>query len=85
MKEESKNQSATEWLSKILEGQRDKPFDYDEWCIAIEHAKNLEELRTIRFGKKVADHWGMTTVPTIAIEKFYDENFKSERDDKTNG
>jgi hypothetical protein len=78
MEVENKNQSATEWLSKIIEGQKDKPFDYDEWLIAIEHAKNLEELRTIRFGKKVADHWGMTTVPTITIEKFYDENFKTE-------
>jgi len=36
-------QRATEWLDKILEGQKDKPFDYDEWKIAIEHAMVIED------------------------------------------
>ena len=36
-------QTAVEWLKKILDGQKDKPFDYDEWCIAFDHAKKMEK------------------------------------------
>lgn len=36
-------QTAVEWLKKILDGQKDKPFDYDEWCIAFDHAKEMEK------------------------------------------
>ena len=38
-----KKQTAVEWLKKILDGQKDKPFDYDEWCIAFDHAKEMEK------------------------------------------
>ena len=38
-----KKQTAVEWLKKILDGQKDKPFDYDEWCIAFDHAKEIEK------------------------------------------
>ncbi len=36
-------QTAVEWLETILEGQKDKPFDFDEWSIAFEHAKAIEK------------------------------------------
>ena len=35
--------TAVEWLETILEGQKDKPFDFDEWSIAFEHAKAIEK------------------------------------------
>ena len=38
-----KKQTAVEWLKKILDGQKDKQFDYDEWCIAFDHAKEMEK------------------------------------------
>ena len=41
-------QTAVEWLKKILDGQKDKPFDYDEWCIAFDHAKEMEKEQIIR-------------------------------------
>jgi hypothetical protein len=41
-------QTAVEWLEKILQCQKDKPFDYDEWCIAIEHAKEMEKEQIIK-------------------------------------
>lgn len=34
--------TAVEWLLKILEGQKDKPFNYEEWLIAFNHAKEME-------------------------------------------
>lgn len=36
-------QTAVEWLVTILEGQKDKPFDYQEWQIAFEYALELEK------------------------------------------
>lgn len=36
-------QTAVEWLIRILEGQKDKPFDYQEWQIAFEYALELEK------------------------------------------
>ena len=35
--------TAVQWLETILEGQKDKPFDFDEWSIAFEHAKEMEK------------------------------------------
>ena len=35
--------TAVEWLITILEGQKDKPFDYQEWQIAFEYALELEK------------------------------------------
>ena len=35
--------TAVEWLNSILDGQKDNPFDYDEWSIALEHAKEMEK------------------------------------------
>ena len=35
--------TAVQWISKILDGQKDQPFNYDEWQVTIEHALKLEE------------------------------------------
>lgn len=40
--------TAIQWLLKILEGQKDKPFDYDEWKIAFEHALEMEKEQIIK-------------------------------------
>jgi len=36
-------ETAVQWLMRILEGQKDKPFNYDEWQIAFEHALDMEK------------------------------------------
>lgn len=38
-----KKQTAVEWLTKILENQKNEPFNFDEWTIAFEHAKEMEK------------------------------------------
>jgi hypothetical protein len=35
--------TAVEWLITILEGQKDEPFDYQEWEIAFKHALDMEK------------------------------------------
>lgn len=40
-----------------------------------------EEFLIVTLCKKVADHWGMTTVPIESIEKFYHENFTKPYDE----
>jgi len=40
---QNKMETAVEWLMRMLEGQKDKPFNYDEWKIAFEHAKDMEK------------------------------------------
>lgn len=42
-----KNQTAVEWLTKILENQKNEPFNFDEWKIAFEHAKEIETKQII--------------------------------------
>lgn len=42
----------------------------------------LEKEKTIEFGKKVADHWGMTEVPKDNIEKYYNEQYGQGSPDK---
>ena len=49
-------QTAVEWLKKILDGQKDKPFDYDEWCIALDHAKEMENKQMCAFAEFVATY-----------------------------
>jgi len=36
-------QTAINWLKKILDGQKDKPFNYDEWVVAFDYAKEIEK------------------------------------------
>jgi len=40
---QNKMETAVQWLMRILEGQKDKPFNYDEWQIAFEHALDMEK------------------------------------------
>ena len=49
-------QTAVEWLKKILDGQKDKPFDYDEWCIALDYAKEMENKQMCSFAEFVATY-----------------------------
>jgi hypothetical protein len=36
-------ETAVEWLMRMLEGQKNEPFNYDEWQIAFEHALDMEK------------------------------------------
>ena len=36
-------ETAVEWLMRMLEGQKDEPFDYTEWKIAFEYALDMEK------------------------------------------
>ena len=38
-----KKQTAVEWLIEILEKQKNEPFNFDEWTIAFEYAKEIEK------------------------------------------
>ena len=74
--------TAVEWLLKILEGQKDKPFNYEEWLIAFNHAKEMEK-------EQILDAWydGQNDfereVEMYAFgENYYEEKFKSEENGK---
>ena len=41
-------ETAIEWLIRILEGQKDEPFDYNEWEIAFKHALDMEKQQAER-------------------------------------
>jgi hypothetical protein len=45
-------ETAVEWLEKILEGQKDEPFDYQEWKIAFEYALDMEKQQVKTFKTK---------------------------------
>ena len=64
--------TAVEWLEKILQCQKDKPFDYDEWCIAIEHAKEMEKEQII---KAYTDSLEFTPENISKGEQYYNENY----------
>jgi hypothetical protein len=36
-------ETAVQLLKRILEGQKDEPFDYDEWCISFDYAEDTEK------------------------------------------
>ena len=63
-------QSAVDWLKKILKGQKDNPFDYDEWCIAFDQAKEMEKEQVIDADK--TSHISMMTA-----EQYYNKTFKN--------
>ena len=50
-----KKQTAVEWLTKILENQKNEPFNFDEWTIAFEYAKEMEKEQKIEFACKVVE------------------------------
>lgn len=41
-------ETAVEWLIRILEGQKDEPFDYNEWEIAFKHALDMEKQQIVK-------------------------------------
>ena len=69
----SKQISAVEWLIEQICGDHTS-----EWQKEIQKSKEIEKQQSIKFGKKVADHWGMVNVPLENIEQYYNETFKSE-------
>jgi len=44
---QNKMETAVEWLMRMLEGQKDEPFDYNEWEIAFKHAQEMEKEQII--------------------------------------
>ena len=44
-----KKQTAVEWLTKILENQKNEPFNFDEWTIAFEYAKEIEKKEKLKY------------------------------------
>ena len=68
-------QTAVEWLETILEGQKDKPFDFDEWSIAFEHAKEMEKEQII---DAHLDGQSLVSCKDEYAEQYYNEIFKSE-------
>jgi hypothetical protein len=36
-------ETAVQWLIRMLEGQKDEPFNYTEWEIAFKHALDMEK------------------------------------------
>lgn len=71
--------TAVEWLIDILKGQQDKPFNFEEWMIAMEHAKSIEKEQIIN--AYLLNHlqacWMKKTAKEYA-EDYYNETFKSE-------
>ena len=63
-------ESAVDWLKKILKGQKDNPFDYDEWCIAFDQAKEMEKEQVIDADK--TRHISMMTA-----EQYDNKTFKN--------
>ena len=67
-------QTAVQWLETILEGQKDKPFDFDEWSIAFEHAKAMEKDQIKFFFEKGHLYSGCP----YGLDEIYNKTFKSE-------
>lgn len=63
-------QSAVDWLKKILKGQKDNPFDYDEWCIAFDQAKEMEK-------EQVIDAYKTSHISMMTAEQYYNKTFKN--------
>ena len=58
--------TAVEWLNSILDGQKDNPFDYDEWSIALQHAKEMEKEQMIEFYK-----WMLENDTEVNAERYF--------------
>ena len=72
-------QTAVQWLETILEGQKDKPFDFDEWSIAFEHAKEMEKEQIMDAYTADCDTLGHTNAFKVAAEQYYNETYSSGR------
>jgi hypothetical protein len=69
-------QTAVEWLIKCLKGQKNDPFNYEEWSIAFEYAKEMEKEQII---EAASDHCYPTCeLAKIDAEEYYNKTFKSE-------
>ena len=44
-------QTSVEWLEKIRQGQKEKPFDDYEWEIAFNYAKEIEKEQMLNTSK----------------------------------
>jgi len=72
-------QTSVEWLEKIRQGQKEKPFDDYEWEIAFNHAKEMEKEQ---IKDSFVECW-KANVPEgveckLDAEQYYNETFKSE-------
>jgi hypothetical protein len=66
-------QTAVEFLVEQIFGNHTS-----EWKQQIEQALEMEKEQSIKFGKIVADKWGMIPIPLENIKDKYNETFKSE-------
>ena len=68
--------TAVEWLIDILKGQQDKPFNFEEWMIAMEHAKSMEKEQIVR--AHLMSRCYDTPNSYNEAEQYYNETFKTE-------
>lgn len=55
--------------------------DYKQEILGIiNQAKEMEKRQKIEFGKQIADHWGMVTIPIENVEKYYNKTYKNENE-----
>ena len=76
-------ETAVEWLIKCLKGQKNDPFNYEEWSIAFEYAKELEKEQIVDFAYVIADDLACGVFREKEdMEKRYEEflTFKLEED-----
>lgn len=73
-----KQQTAVEFLVQEINKLTGLTISMDEPCVL--QAKEMEKRQKIEFGKKIADHWGMVTVPIENIEQYYNETYKNENE-----
>ena len=79
-------QTAVQWLETILEGQKDKPFDFDEWTEIVEQAKAMEKEQKIEFAfdfyydfsNQLGVPFNLISENRLNAEQYYNETFKSE-------
>ena len=65
-------QTAVEWLISILKGQKESPFDYNEWLIALQHAEYIEKEQIIDAYDKGEFNQGCND----EAEQYYNETYK---------
>ena len=82
-----KKQTAVEWLIEILEKQKNEPFNFDEWKIAFEYAKEIEKNQIVEAHgdkKKLKS----SSVSMVAYEfwftgeMYYNKTFKNTENEK---
>ena len=77
-------QTAVEWLQDqfrafgtITDSNDENTHQLIKSAIDMcERAKTIEREQIIEFGRKVADHWGMTEVPKEYIEQYFIQTYK---------